>query len=47
MRDPVFRLVGVWRYSLGNVLGSGIVGVKTAANVNMRMPSHRLAHQIA
>ncbi len=46
MRDPVLGLIGV-RYSLGDVLGFGIMGIETAANVNMNMSSHRLAHQIA
>jgi hypothetical protein len=47
MRDPVFRFIGVWRYSLGDVLGFGIMGIGTAANVNMDMSSHRLAHHTA
>jgi hypothetical protein len=47
MRDPVFRFIGVWRYSLGDVLSFRIMGIGTAANVNMDMSSHRLAHHIA
>ena len=46
MRDPVFSFIRVWSYSLGDVLGFGIMGVGAAANVNMDMSSHRLAHHI-
>ncbi len=47
MRDPVFGLIGVWRYSLVDVLCFRIMGIGTAASVNMDMSSHRLAHHIA
>ncbi len=47
MRDPVFGLIGVWRYFLGDVLGFGIMGIGTAANINMDVSSHRIAHHIA
>jgi hypothetical protein len=47
MRDPVFGLIGIWSYSLGDVLGFRIMGVGSAAYVDMDMSSHRLAHHVA
>ena len=47
MRDPVFLFVWVWRYSLGDMLSFGVMGIGTTAKVNMDMSSHRHAHHIA
>ena len=47
MCDPVLWPIRIRSYFLVNVLGFGIMGVGTAANVDMNMSSHRLAHQIA
>ena len=47
MRDPVFCFIGVWKYSLFDVLCFGIMGIGTATKVNMDVSSHRLAHHIA
>ncbi len=47
MRDPVFSLIGIRGDYLADMLGFGIMGVDTAAEGNVNMPSHRLANHIA
>jgi len=47
MCDPVFRLVGVWNHPLVDVFSFGIIAWVTTAVVNMHVPPHGRAHQIA
>jgi hypothetical protein len=47
MRDPIFRLVGVRNHPLVDVLCLGVVAGITPTVVDMNMPPHGRAHQIA
>jgi hypothetical protein len=47
MRDPVFRLVGVWDHSLVYMLRLGIIAGVATTVVDMDVSPHRCAYQIA